>query len=566
MKAVRYSTADGSRDALRCRIDLLSPATLAASTASPVPAVYVLLNDDIDNVARRADLASVVLDRGRKHPRKQLAAVLLGRHARQRIPIIRGSYTVAGQLTRSVRAFLGKASRSAHDRRAYLIGADAAVFETIWHSAGPPAGRRGDSASADPGRAGTPHEESARRVLDLLAPIPVPPALEQRYVGTSPSIQLVRQLIMLAAQSDEPVLVLGETGTGKEIVARSIHEYGSRRAKPFIAVNCGAIPAELFESELFGHLPGAFTGAVARRIGLWELAQGGTLFLDEIGDLRSDHQAKILRALQERSIRPLGGTRETEVDVRVIAATNRELYTMVRTGDYREDLYYRLRSFLIRTPSLREHPSDIPGMAEYFWTRMTGSAGTTLGPDLLGALSAETWPGNARELRSVLAQLDAMFRDADLSAEHLEAVHRLHGHALRRAVPHRAEPGLRRLRSRAVLLRLEDVVRACRATLQYLGSEKADDLGIDRLSNALSRRIDELRSILETIELAAGRTTITEATLDSARLMQSDLIEISIELDVDPASARRSWRHHIAERMDALLDAIREEVAAVDQG
>jgi transcriptional regulator with GAF, ATPase, and Fis domain len=205
-------------------------------------------------------------------------------------------------------------------------------------------------------------------------------------------------------------------------------------------------------------------------------------------------------------------------------------------------------------------------MAEYFWTRMTGSAGTTLGPDLLGALSAETWPGNARELRSVLAQLDAMFRDADLSAEHLEAVHRLHGYALRRAGPRGAEPGLRRLRSRAVLLRLEDVVRACRATLQYLGSEKADDLGIDRLSNALSRRIDELRSILETIELAAGRTTITEATLDSARLMQSDLIEISIELDVDPASARRSWRHHIAERMDALLDAIREEVAAVDQG
>src|SRR5438105_4457053 len=151
----------------------------------------------------------------------------------------------------------------------------------------------------------------------------------RKYIGSSDEAQLVRRLIIRAAAQDEPVLIIGETGTGKEVVARSIHDYSSRRLEMFVSVNCAAIPPDLFESELFGHEPEAFTGAVHRKPGLWKVADHGTLFLDEIGDLRLDHQAKILRALQEGTIRPVGAVEEIEVSARVVAATNRDLSTMV---------------------------------------------------------------------------------------------------------------------------------------------------------------------------------------------------------------------------------------------
>ena len=184
--------------------------------------------------------------------------------------------------------------------------------------------------------------------------------LFRSLVGTSRKVQSVRQLMEQVADKDVSVLITGESGTGKEVVARNLHYHSSRRDKPFVPVNCGAIPAELLESELFGHEKGAFTGAITSRVGRFEMAEGGTLFLDEIGDMPLNMQVKILRVLQERTYERVGSNRTQSADVRVIAATHKHLEDMIETGDFREDLYYRLNVFPIEMPALRDRVEDIP--------------------------------------------------------------------------------------------------------------------------------------------------------------------------------------------------------------
>ena len=195
---------------------------------------------------------------------------------------------------------------------------------------------------------------------------------------------------------------MGDTGTGKEIVARSIYENSERRRHDFVTVNCGAIPRDLLENELYGHVKGAYTDAKEDKSGLWEAAGEGVLFLDEIGDLQPEHQAKVLRALEDAEIRKLGATKGTKVKARIIAATNRDLHAMVQTGQFREDLYYRLRGFLIRTPALREHPDDIPLLAQHFWQKINHGKRKILPPEILTELKSCRWPGNARELKMML--------------------------------------------------------------------------------------------------------------------------------------------------------------------
>jgi two-component system nitrogen regulation response regulator NtrX len=207
------------------------------------------------------------------------------------------------------------------------------------------------------------------------------------------------------------VLIHGENGTGKELVARSIHMRSRRMKGPFIEVNCAAIPEELIESELFGHMKGAFTGAVADRRGKFELADGGTLFLDEIGDMSLKTQAKVLRALQEQIVEPVGGTSSVKVDVRVIAATNKDLPTEIRAGRFREDLYFRLNVIPIFVPPLRDRDSDIPLLAEHFmaeFAREYGRRPKRLDPGAASGLRSYRWPGNVRELRNVIERLMIM--------------------------------------------------------------------------------------------------------------------------------------------------------------
>ncbi|RUQ81622.1 sigma-54 dependent transcriptional regulator [Legionella septentrionalis] len=235
--------------------------------------------------------------------------------------------------------------------------------------------------------------------------------LSRSLVGKSAAIQEIRKLIELVANTDATVLISGESGTGKEVVARNIHELSLRAHKPFVPINCGAIPAELLESELFGHEKGAFTGAITARQGRFELANGGTIFLDEIGDMPLAMQVKLLRVLQERSFERVGSNKTIAVDVRVLAATHRNLEQAIAAGSFREDLYYRLNVFPIEMPALRERKEDIPLLFEELTARMiaNGKPGVHLLPDAFEALQGYDWPGNVRELANLAERLSILF-------------------------------------------------------------------------------------------------------------------------------------------------------------
>ncbi|HTK29109.1 MAG TPA: sigma-54 dependent transcriptional regulator [Vicinamibacterales bacterium] len=242
----------------------------------------------------------------------------------------------------------------------------------------------------------------------------------ETMIGESPAMRRLREQVAMAAPTNGRVLVYGENGTGKELVARTVHAMSRRRAGPFVEVNCAAIPEELIESELFGHVRGAFTGAVADRRGKFEVADGGTIFLDEIGDMSLKTQAKVLRVLQEQTLDAVGG-KTIKIDVRVIAATNKELTAEIRAGRFREDLYYRLKVIPLSVPPLRERQEDIPLLAEHFmseFAREYGRRVKSFEPAARALLQQYGWPGNVRELRNVIERLMIMVsRETILAAD-----------------------------------------------------------------------------------------------------------------------------------------------------
>lgn len=248
----------------------------------------------------------------------------------------------------------------------------------------------------------------------------------QRLSGNSVPIRAVRQLIEQVAEFDTNVLISGESGTGKELVARTIHELSDRADKPFVPINCGAIPAELLESELFGHDKGAFTGAVSARTGRFELAEGGTLFLDEIGDMSLDMQVKLLRVLQERSYERVGSNTTRRADVRIVAATHRNLPEAVASGEFREDLYYRLSVFPITMPPLYKRATDLPQLLDELLIQHRGDASGNLrvSTDALAALAAYAWPGNIRELSNLVERLAILHPSGEIGLDDLPAKYR----------------------------------------------------------------------------------------------------------------------------------------------
>lgn len=245
--------------------------------------------------------------------------------------------------------------------------------------------------------------------------LPDPP---ETLIGSSPSMREVQKTIGLVADSDATVLITGETGTGKEVVARTIHRVGARSNGPFMALNCAAIPPDLLESELFGHVKGAFTGAIAERKGAFREADGGTLFLDEIGDMDLAMQAKILRALQERVVTPVGG-KPQNVDVRIVAATHRDLEQWVKQGRFRGDLFYRLNVVPIELQPLRKRTADILALAEHFLA-MASSPNKQLSEEALQRLAGHAWPGNVRELRNAMERVAVMCRSSIVVASDLD--------------------------------------------------------------------------------------------------------------------------------------------------
>ncbi len=296
-------------------------------------------------------------------------------------------------------------------------------------------------------------------------------------LGRSPAMQKLLELVRRAGPSEGRVLITGENGTGKELVARALHDASRRREGPFVKVNCAAVPADLIESELFGHEKGAFTGAVAARRGRFELADQGTLFLDEVGDMPPAMQAKVLRVLQEGEFERVGGHQTLKCDVRVVAATNKELPAEVAAGRFREDLYYRLAVVPIRVPPLRERAEDVPELAEAFLVEAcarNGRRAMTLARDAFPALQAHGWPGNVRELRNLVERMAILCDGPRISAEEVAAV--LPG--ARRPRPERFREGvpLKDLMDEAE----RDIVLAALEKHQDNVAETARALGLER--------------------------------------------------------------------------------------
>jgi DNA-binding NtrC family response regulator len=246
--------------------------------------------------------------------------------------------------------------------------------------------------------------------------------VERDIVNVSAAMRRILEMADRVARTDATVLITGESGTGKEAVARRIHVHSSRATAPFIAVNCAAIPAELLESELFGHARGAFTGAVRDRLGRFRQAGGGTLFLDEIGEMPLPLQAKLLRVLQEKVVDEVGGDRPIPVDVRILVATNRDLLERIREGTFREDLYYRLNVVEIRVPPLRERPEDIPPLVEHFMSEISPDREIAVPAKVMEALASRPWPGNVRELKNACERMVILCRGKEVSLEDLPPV------------------------------------------------------------------------------------------------------------------------------------------------
>lgn len=251
---------------------------------------------------------------------------------------------------------------------------------------------------------------------------PAPAENASRLLGESNAMNELRATISKVARSQAPVYILGESGVGKELVARTIHDQGARAAGPFIPVNCGAIPGELMESEFFGHRKGSFTGAHADKPGLFQAANGGTLFLDEVAELPLQMQVKLLRAIQEKSVRPVGAAAEVPVDVRILSATHKDLATLVQDGRFRHDLYYRINVIELRVPPLRERRSDLPQLAAAILSRLAHAQGQplpALAPSAIDALTGYAFPGNVRELENILERALAMVEGGHISADDL---------------------------------------------------------------------------------------------------------------------------------------------------
>jgi len=308
-------------------------------------------------------------------------------------------------------------------------------------------------------------------------------------IGDSKKMTKVYQLIEQVAKSNATVLIQGETGTGKELVAQGIHDLSERRDKVIVKVNCAALPVQLCESELFGHERGSFTGALDRRIGKFELANSGTLFLDEIGDMPAEMQVKLLRALQEREIERLGGNRVIKVDVRVIAATNKDLWEEVQEGRFRRDLYYRLNVFPIVLPPVRERKEDIPALVDHFIRRLS----VCIGKDVDGVsdrvihdLLSYDWPGNVRELEHVMERTLLLTRGARI--EEVDVPWEREDRMLRRAMAETAGSGQVKTITENERDHILYVLRICRSRINGRGGA-AELLGIppSTLSSKLKR-------------------------------------------------------------------------------
>nr|WP_225444351.1 sigma-54-dependent Fis family transcriptional regulator [Pseudomarimonas arenosa] len=345
----------------------------------------------------------------------------------------------------------------------------------------------------------------------------IPPAvMATGPTGTSPAVRRLRHLISQVAPHDTTVLITGESGTGKEVTARAIHDLSKRSGGPFVAINCGAIPAELLESELFGHEKGAFTGALTTRKGRFEMAEGGSLMLDEIGDMSMPMQVKLLRVLQERCFERVGSNQTIQCDVRVIAATHRNLEQAISDGKFREDLYYRLNVFPIEMPALRDHNTDIPDLIATLSADMErrGRGHVELSEDAVAALSQYAWPGNIRELGNLLERLAVMYPEHVVSSDDLPARYRPAAGTRTAPPPHQTEVAKVAIddedeHERAMLAAVHEDTRESR--LSEMAQEQAERSMLLSSVDSLPEQGLDLKEHMAQIEVALIRAALDRA-------------------------------------------------------
>lgn len=555
---VRALTFSGSSSPGERRTELPVESNAAFEKALPVaqrPIACVVAERDLETL-RRMD--GLIIDRGRKDQRKGIWVVVAGY---DKMPLVAADYQKAGRVRQGMQGLLENA-RTHDERNVYIIGVAPEIFEELWRGDGAP-----PTASI---------KRSARSLLIspaidskllspkcLLAALPhraVPDELRnERYIGESHVVELVRQYILKAADSDFNVLIIGPTGTGKENVARAVHDFGSRSAQPYVPVNTTAVTSTLFASELFGSTRGAFTDSTRDRIGLWVSAGAGTLLLDEIGDLSLDLQKQILRVLEDKKVRPVGSNKEVPVAARVIASTNRDLFAMVRTGQFRDDLFFRLQEIRIETPPLRDHAEDIPLLARFLWRRhVIKRDDAELEPDILAALQTYRWPGNVRELRAVLIRLYGMFETPTPTVEQLRMVFAFEGQQSVPDTPVASDPDLTLHRAECLrcLRRADEIIQACFVTLRpILQARRPTPDVVAGAHQVLHYRLLELERLLENRLLFHGQRTY--ALID--RLTRK-LAECHRRLERGPGHARRYWQKDVAGDLKRVQTAIFKEV------
>jgi MoxR-like ATPase len=563
IQAIKFDQYTEQPQGRTCELRVDGEADLMALLGE-APVTYVIKSNDLSAISQYKDTLEKCTNQSN---RAELSRGMLG-HAKIAIKLAeyKGINTLkkaAADLLKKHAEYepektreLGESGQPEKGAGVFIVGVENALFGKLWD----------DTAASER------LEEEAKlekKIHQWKGPLPkhgnfysatlrlmncglAPEELRKTYLGEAVEIEFVRQRILQVAASEDPVLISGDTGTGKEIVAREIHKYSSRKDKGDISpINCAAIPSKLLESELFGHEKGAFTGADKQKKGLWETVGDGTLFLDEIGDLSLDHQAKVLRALQENKIRRVGGEKEIPVNARVVAASNRNLAAMVKAEQFREDLLYRIRKLFIPTPPLRAHLEDVPLLAKTFWKKIATNA-PPLPDEILVELQNYRWPGNVRELKGVLSDLISLFRDSKrpLGVEHLRAVFRLNGQ-----VPFSdAHPKSEAVRSMECLIHLSkvyDTIRAARFVMEPLikGKNMDPDTAFS-VYVQLNYRLDELEVLCRHPERFHN-----PSAFDSINMLKSRFTYFQSLMDQDIEKALNFWKESGTEAFD---QAVRE--------
>ena len=431
------------------------------------PVVYLFANEHLEELRKHL---GVVFDHGLRHEKIPITKYFVDKNKKNldKIPLLETNYSQRKRVIKGIEK-LFENIEGRNTTNIFIIGVIKKIFDEVSENTEKEDVKKFPicnlKLSCTPPPTVPLLDSSELRLVQELEDIHgVSHELEKQFVGKSVAARLTRVMIISVAKSAEPVLILGDSGTGKEVVARTIHDQSGRDKSKFTAVNCGAIPSELLEFELFGLEPDALEKGSPLKKGLWEIAGNGTLFLDEMGDLRLDHQVAILRVLESGFIRRVGGVKDIKVSARVLAATNRNLFTMVQDNTFREDLYHRFGP-AVRTPILKKNPEDIPLLARFFWEKITKKVDASLSPEVLEEICNYAWPGNVRELKNVLTKLYFLFKSENPTVTNFRNVFSIEGRVILSATgkPVTAdEISLQRTRCLQHLKRAEEVIYLCK--------------------------------------------------------------------------------------------------------